>query len=99
MISRNQNLKTMFIYLFIYLHFKFSCSNNITARNSENNCYKEPRLSKWSGALSTSQHFYAGKSYYGLFILTINCKNYNISVSSLKQLVGNIKQMLTGTVK
>ena len=40
-------------------------------------------------------------AFYRLFILTMNSinSNYYISVTSLKQLISNIKQTLTGTVK
>ena len=36
-----------------FLHTKFSCSDNITARNSKTKCYKELHLSRFSGGLST----------------------------------------------
>ena len=40
----------MFIF---FLHIKFSCSDNITARNSKTKCFKKPHLSRCSGSLST----------------------------------------------
>ena len=81
----------MFIYLFIYLHFKFFCSDNITPRNSKTKYYKELNLSKCSGSLCTDEAsiFMGGGLKSGIvdiFILTVNCnnRNYNILVSSLK---------------
>ena len=41
----------MFIF---FLHIKFSCSDNITARNSKIKCYKQLHLSKCRGGLTTS---------------------------------------------
>ena len=39
--------------MFIFFHIKFSCSDNITARNSKIKYYKELHLSRCSGRLST----------------------------------------------
>ena len=39
--------------MLFFLHIKFSCSDNITARNSKTKCYKELHLSNCSGGLST----------------------------------------------
>ena len=52
MISLNRNFKPKF-NVYFFLHVKFSCSNNITARNSKTKCGKELYLSKCSGGLST----------------------------------------------
>ena len=40
----------MFIF---FLHIKFSCSDNITARNSKTKCFKVLHLGRFSGGLST----------------------------------------------
>ena len=48
--TKISNQSSMFI---CFLHIKFSCSDNITARNSKTKCYKELRLSRCSGFLST----------------------------------------------
>ena len=59
MVSLNQNFKpksnVYFIYLFIFffLNIKFSCSDNITARNSKTKCYKKLHLKRCSGVLRT----------------------------------------------
>ena len=45
------NQSSMFI--FVFLHIKFSCSDNIIVRNSKTNCYKELHLSRCSESLST----------------------------------------------
>ena len=57
----------LFIYLFIYLfksnQIKFSCTDNITARNSKTKYYEELHLSGCRGGFRTSlavqlvQHF------------------------------------------
>ena len=39
--------------MFIFLHIKFSCSDNIVPRNGKTKCYKELHLSRYSGGLST----------------------------------------------
>ena len=39
--------------MFTVLHVKFSCSDNITARNSKTKCSKEVHLSRCSRGLST----------------------------------------------
>ena len=39
--------------MFGFLHIKISCSDNITARNSKTESYKELHLSRCSGGLST----------------------------------------------
>ena len=39
--------------MFIFLHVKFSCSDNVTARNSKTKCYKKLHLSRCSGGLNT----------------------------------------------
>ena len=39
--------------MFIFLHVKFSCSDNIAVRNSKTKCYKELHLCRCSGGLST----------------------------------------------
>ena len=41
------------LFLLFFLHIKFSCSDNITARNSKNKCYKKVHISRCSGGLST----------------------------------------------
>ena len=69
MISVNRNLKPKFnVYLFIYLHFKFFCSDNITPRNSKTKYYKELNLSKCSGSLCTDEAstFMGGGLKYGI---------------------------------
>ena len=39
--------------MFVFLHIKFSCSDNITPRNSKTECYKELHFSRFSEGLST----------------------------------------------
>ena len=39
--------------LFLFLHIKFSCPDNIAARNSNTKCYKNLNLSKRSRGLIT----------------------------------------------
>ena len=39
--------------MFIFLHIKFSCSDNITARNSKTKCYKELHLNRCIWSLRT----------------------------------------------
>ena len=39
--------------MFIFLHIKFSCCDNITAGNSETKCYKDLHLIRCSGGLNS----------------------------------------------
>ena len=41
------------IFFYFFLHFKFSCFDNITARNSKAKCYKKLHLKRCSGVLRT----------------------------------------------
>ena len=51
-ISLNQNFKPKFNVVFFFAD-KFSCSDNITARNNKTKRYKKLHLRRCSGCLST----------------------------------------------
>ena len=51
--TKISNQSSMVIF-FVFMHTKFPCSDNITARNSKTKYYKELHLSRFSGGLSTS---------------------------------------------
>ena len=72
-----------------FLYIKFSCSDNIAARNSKIKCYEELHLSRFSGGFSTGVAIFMRGGRKSdimdfLYIMNYNNRNCHISVSSLK---------------
>ena len=52
-ITSQSLMLTFYLFIYLFLHIKFSCSSNITARISKTKCQKKLVLSRCSGGLST----------------------------------------------
>ena len=80
--SEISNQSSMFIFFF-FLHIKFPCSGDITARNSKTKCYKKLHLSRCSGGLSTGIASIFMEEVLNLilwtFHITMNCNILYIS--------------------